>query len=113
MLYEYWRNDHLQAYAFSAITKNKLRWNNFGGNIGGPVIIPHTRFNNDREKLFFFYSEDLKYMRTGAPTTWTVPTAAFKSGNFGTTRVNDPDNGGVRFPTTSSRSAGSTWICRS
>ena len=63
MLYEYWRNDHLQAYAFSALTKNKLRWNNPGGNIGGPVLIPGTRFNHDKDKLFFFFSEDLKYLR--------------------------------------------------
>jgi hypothetical protein len=99
MLYEYWRNDHLAAYAFSAITKNKLRWNNPGGNIGGPVTIPGLKnFNRDHEKLFFFFSEDLKYLRTGAPTTWTVPPAAFRTGNFGTTRVNDPDNGGVQFP---------------
>jgi hypothetical protein len=92
MAYEYWRNDRLAAYTFNAavVGKPKLRWNNPGFNIGGPVIIPGTRFNGDREKLFFFFSEDLKYMRTGATTTWTVPTAAFKSGNFGTTTIKDP-----------------------
>ncbi|HEY3840312.1 MAG TPA: carboxypeptidase-like regulatory domain-containing protein, partial [Bryobacteraceae bacterium] len=99
MLYEYWRNDHLQAFGFQSLAKPKLRWNNFGGNIGGPVTIPgFNRFNHDHDKLFFFFSEDLKYLRLGASTTWTVPTAAVKSGNFGTTRVNDPENGGVQFP---------------
>ena len=92
MLYEYWRNDHLQAYVFNAAVagKPKLRWNNFGGNFGGPVIIPGTPFNKDRNKLFFFFSEDLKYLRQGYTTTWTVPTAALKSGNFGTTTIKDP-----------------------
>jgi hypothetical protein len=92
MLYEYWRNDHLAASTFNAATvgKPKLRWNNFGGNVGGPVLLPKTRWNRDREKLFFFVSEDIKFLRTGATTTWTVPTAAFKSGNFGTTTIKDP-----------------------
>src|SRR5262249_39841795 len=52
--------------------------------------IPGTRINGSREKLFFFFAEDMKYLRTGATTTWTVPTAAFKSGTFGTTTVRDP-----------------------
>jgi hypothetical protein len=92
MLYEYWRNDHLAAYVYNAATvgKPKLRWNNFGGNFGGPVLIPGTRFNHDREKLFFFFSEDIKFMRQGFTTTWNVPTAAAKSGNFGNTTIRDP-----------------------
>jgi hypothetical protein len=53
MLYEYWRNDRLAAYTFNAATvgKPKLRWNNPGGNFGGPIIIPGTRFNKSRQKL--------------------------------------------------------------
>lgn len=57
--YEYWRNDHLQARAFNAITKPKLRWNNFGWNAGGPILIPGL--NKDREKLFFFVSGRRNY----------------------------------------------------
>jgi hypothetical protein len=93
MLYEYWRNDHLAAYTYNAavVGKPKLRWNNPGGNIGGPVLIPGTRFNGGREKLFFFFAEDQKYLRTATTSTWTVPTAAQKSGNFGTATVRDPD----------------------
>src|SRR5262249_3605548 len=53
MLYEYWRNDKLAANTFNAavVGKPKLRWNNFGGNIGGPILIPGTRINGSREKL--------------------------------------------------------------
>ena len=93
MLYEYWRNDQLAANVFNAATvgKPKLRWNNFGGNVGGPVLLPGTRFNHGREKLFFFFSEDLKFLRQGFTNSWTVPTAALKSGNFGTTAIRDPD----------------------
>lgn len=98
-LYEYFRNDRLAAYPFNAavVGKPKLRWNNFGANIGGPVLIPGTRFNRGRDKLFFFYSEDLKYLRQGATTTWTVPTQAFKNGNFGTSAIKDPVTG-IPYP---------------
>jgi hypothetical protein len=98
-MYEYWRNDKLAAYTYNAavVGKPKLRWNNPGVNIGGPVLIPGTRFNSSRQKLFFFFAEDLKFMRTGATTTWTVPTPAQKSGNFGTTTIRDP-NTATPFP---------------
>ena len=32
-----------------------LRWNDFGGTIGGPVYIP-GKYNKDKNKTFFFYS---------------------------------------------------------
>ena len=97
-LYEYWRSDYLNATNFNGagLQKPKLRWNNFGGNIGGPILLPFTRFNRDKDKLFFFYSEDLKYLRTATTNTWTVPNPTQKSGDFGTTTIKDPANG-VQF----------------
>ncbi len=91
-VYEYWRNDHLQASSFNSggIGKPKLRWNNFGGNIGGPIAFPRIGFNRNKDKLFFFLGEDRKILRTGATTTWTVPTEAQKAGNFGTAVIRDP-----------------------
>ena len=91
-VYEYWRNDYLNATNFNGagLAKPELRWNNFGANIGGPVILPFTRFNRDRDKLFFFYSEDIKILRTATTNTWTVPTAAQKNGVFGSTAIRDP-----------------------
>ncbi len=92
-VYEYWRSDALQAYPYNAaaIGKPELRWNNFGGNFGGPVLIPKLRINKDRNKLFFFGAEDIKILRQGAATTWTVPTALQKTGNFGTSTIKDPN----------------------
>ena len=88
-LYEYWRNDIFQGRAFNSagLDKPKLRYNNFGGNIGGPILLPIKGFNRDRDKLFFFYSEDIKVLRQAGTYTWTVPTAAQKRGDFGTTTV--------------------------
>ncbi len=45
------------------LVKPMLRWNNFGWNLGGPVIIPKVRFNRDKEQLFFFVAEDLKILQ--------------------------------------------------
>jgi len=97
-LYEYWRNDQLAASTFNsaAVGKPELRWNNFGGNIGGPVLLPKLRFNRKRDTLFFFFSEDLKYLRQGAGTTWTVPTALQKAGNFGSATIKNTS--GTPFP---------------
>jgi hypothetical protein len=91
-LYEYFRNDALSAYAFNALTKPKLRWNNLGWNVGGPVLMPSVA-RRLREKMFFFVGEDFKILRTGSVNTWTVPTAQNKGGDFGTSRVNDPTTG--------------------
>lgn len=54
-----------------------------GGSIGGPVLIPWTRFNHDRNKLFFFTGYEYFYqvLDTGTLTA-TVPTPAMLNGNF-------------------------------
>lgn len=79
--YEYVRNDRFDAYAFNAIRKQKLRFNNFGWNLGGPIFIP-GRFNADRSKLFFFVGQEYKRLRLGAVNIWTVPPLAIRDGNF-------------------------------
>jgi hypothetical protein len=86
--YEYLRNRAIQAYAFqpgtvapAVPTKPQLVYNNFGGEIGGPIYIP-GHFNTHKDKLFFFTSQDFKRQRTSSVTQWTVPTAQEKLGNF-------------------------------
>ncbi len=80
-LYEFVRNDSFDAFAFRAVNKQKLRWNNFGGSIGGPVFIP-GKFNTDRSKLFFFTGAEFKRLRRGSPVLWNIPTLAQRAGNF-------------------------------
>ena len=54
-----------------------------GFNVGGPVLIPGTDFNRNRNKLFFFFGAE--WMRQnvdlGVHTT-TVPTAKMRMGDF-------------------------------
>ena len=54
-----------------------------GGNFSGPVIIPGTKFNKNRDKLFFFtgYEYFFQTLDTGLLTA-TVPTPGMVGGNF-------------------------------
>ena len=54
-----------------------------GGNISGPVLIPGTRINKNRDKLFFFsgFEEYLQTLDTGI-LRGTVPTDGMIAGNF-------------------------------
>jgi hypothetical protein len=65
------------------IPKQPYRFNYWGGTIGGPVIIPGTNFNRNRDKLFFFWSQE--YLPRTYPTrqgTITYPTALERAGDF-------------------------------
>ena len=58
-LYEFIRNDAFDANSFfrnaQGQAKAKLRFNQFGANLGGPIIIPHFS-TGDHKKLFFFFN---------------------------------------------------------
>lgn len=54
-----------------------------GGTIGGPVLIPHTNFNKNRDKLFFFAAyEYMKQQPAGTLRQVFVPTSEMLGGNF-------------------------------
>lgn len=54
-----------------------------GFNIGGPVIIPGTRFNRNRDKLFFFGGMEWQRQAfAGTVSQAFVPTAAMRTGDF-------------------------------
>jgi Carboxypeptidase regulatory-like domain/TonB-dependent Receptor Plug Domain len=80
-LFEFVRNDVFDARSFFAPSVEPLRFNNFGWTIGGPVFIP-GKFNTQRDKLFFFYSEEWKFVRQGQANVNVVPTAEERSGDF-------------------------------
>ncbi len=59
-----------------------------GGTIGGPVLIPGTKFNKNRDKLFFFTGYEYFYqvLDTGLLRS-TVPTAGQIGGNFSPSEI--------------------------
>ena len=85
-LYEFFRNDYLNANSFfnkassPVVSRPPLRYNNFGGTIGGPVYIP--KIYPQRNKTFFFFSEEARRIITYSNPTATVPYTGMTSGQF-------------------------------
>jgi hypothetical protein len=78
------------------LEKPRYRFNYWGGHIGGPVIIPGTGFNKNRDKLFFFWSQE--YLPRIFPTrigNLTFPTELERNGDFSkiSTVIRDPLTG--------------------
>ena len=82
-----WRHETLDANEFFNnklnVVKPRYRYQNYGGTIGGPLLIPGIRFNKNRNRLFFFFSYD-KLNNTGlaGPNRYTMPTALERGGDF-------------------------------
>jgi hypothetical protein len=84
-VYEYFQNDALNAknYGFGApVTVPFLRYNNYGGSIGGPIL---------KKKMFFYFNFE-KLSNHGSSTGFlTVPTQAELNGDFtGQPTIYDP-----------------------
>ncbi|MEO7649838.1 MAG: TonB-dependent receptor, partial [Bryobacteraceae bacterium] len=74
--FEFLRNDKLNArnyFAAPTAAKPTLRYNQFGGAGGGPVI---------RDKLFFFADVEWTRRRAQATRVSTVPTVRMRGGDF-------------------------------
>jgi hypothetical protein len=85
-LFEYVRNDKFDAPNFFAPivdgkkSKAPLRYNVYGGTLGGPVVVP--KFYNGKDKTFFFFAYEGSRRRDGAIRTLTVPSLLQRAGDF-------------------------------
>lgn len=70
-LFEYVRNDKLDANDFfsnrAGLAKSPLRWNQYGGNLGGPIR---------KDRVFFFFNYEGAQVKQQAQITGNVPTPA-------------------------------------
>jgi hypothetical protein len=83
-LFEFLRNDKLNANTWSATSKPPLRRNQFGGSFGGPII---------KDRTFYFGSySGLRQREQIFKNSAIVPTALERQGNFSASaiRPNDP-----------------------
>ena len=79
--FEFLRNGWFDARPFFATVADNLHRNQFGGTIGGPVIIPHIS-RGQTTQFFFGYQYTMYHQASNASTT-TVPTLA-EEGRSGT-----------------------------
>jgi len=82
-LYEFLRNDHLDANNFflnlAGQKKRPLKLNQFGGSLGGPLWAPGYSGKN---RSFFFVNYEGSRIRRGNPSTTSVPTAKMRGGDL-------------------------------
>ena len=92
-VYEFFRNDALNANIWSNNANSvnlvngtakitPVRWNDYGFTFGGPIYIP-GKFNKNKNKTFFFYSQEWRKIinyTTFNPTA--LPTTAMLTGNM-------------------------------
>jgi len=78
-LWEFLRNEKLDGRNPFFASRNPLRQNQFGANIGGPVILPH---HNGRNKTFFFASFESLRRGQAAQRLFKVPTPAELNGDL-------------------------------
>ncbi|MEP6536496.1 MAG: TonB-dependent receptor [Bryobacteraceae bacterium] len=90
-LFEFLRNDKLDARNFFSAKKPPLRLNQFGAYAGGPVI---------KNRTFVFGGYEGSRERRGITLTQTVPTADQRTGNLASFNkvIRDPLNGNTPFP---------------
>ncbi|MGE5053533.1 MAG: carboxypeptidase regulatory-like domain-containing protein, partial [Acidobacteriota bacterium] len=86
-LFEFWRNDKLDANSYFFSTKSELRRNQFGGVAGGPFW---------KDKLFWFTDYQGTRQVQGAETgIVNLPSAAQRQGNFGPGVLTGSVDGGL------------------
>lgn len=111
-LYEFFRNDKLDARSTFAASKEPFRYNQYGGSLGGPIYLPKVYSGKDRT-FFFFNYEEWKYSHFRS-NFLSVPTEAMRKGDFSqladangrpipifdpnTTRANPSGSGFIRDP---------------
>jgi Carboxypeptidase regulatory-like domain/TonB-dependent Receptor Plug Domain len=90
-LYEFFRNSAVDANSWArnrtignpAVSNSPApyRYNQFGYNVNGPLFIP-GKWNRDKSKLFFLWSQEWIRYRRDVSQTMTVPSLAMRNGDF-------------------------------
>jgi hypothetical protein len=81
--YEFLRNEAFNARNFFDETNKAplYRRNDFGFTLGGPVYIPNV-YNTNKQKTFFFFSQEFRFEKTPVEYNQAVPSMAERAGNF-------------------------------
>jgi len=106
--YWYKRHEMLNANSFfnnrSGLEKSRYRYSTVGYNLGGPIYWG-DKFNKSKDKLFFFFSQEIQPNKAPSVRTYTFPTELERRGDFSDSReannalivVRDPTNNNQPF----------------
>jgi hypothetical protein len=102
--YYYKRNEGLNANSFfnnlTGRPRDRYRYDLAGYTIGGPITIP-GKFNTNRDKLFFFFSQEFQPQKRPRPLEFrTVPSALERQGDYSQTLGSDGKLKVITDPTT-------------
>ncbi len=86
-MFEFLRNDDVDARSFFDIQKSPLKQNQFGATVGGPLSLP--KIYRAKDRTFFLFSWESLRENSGSSAIGVVPTAAQRAGNFGNTPIAD------------------------
>src|SRR6266571_5064580 len=86
-VYDYFRDSRFQANdrsnSINGVKRPLSKYNYPGGNVGGPVLLPFTKFNRNRDKLFFFFGYEYYYQRVDEGSSLNiVPSLKERQGDF-------------------------------
>lgn len=87
-LFEFLRNEKLDAKNFFDRADRPIppyKQNQFGGTVGGPVVLP--KLYHGRNKTFFFFNYEGLRVRQAQTTVSTVPLPEVRSGDFSNSGV--------------------------
>jgi len=77
---QYFHKDTISSVTGQVIPRNRDRFFQVGGSLGGPIRIPHLY--NGRDKTFFFVNYDRTIIPNSSTLSLTVPTAAQRTGDL-------------------------------
>jgi hypothetical protein len=97
-VYEFLRNEDFNAKGYFDVTNGAplYRRNDFGGTIGGPVVVPHLY--DGRNKTFFFFSEEVRLEKSPTAYRQAVPSLAERVGDFSDVCPTGTSPAGTKYP---------------
>lgn len=115
-LFEYFRNQLLNSNDWlnnaQGIARQSFHQNNYGGSIGGPVVIPHLYTSKD--KTFFFFGWEGERFAQSQTVRSSVPTLLNHQGDFSQTVINNqngvPVLANIYDPFTAYEDSQGNWI---
>ena len=91
--FEYFKNRALDARNFFSTTTNQDNQNEFGAELGGPVILP--KFNGRNHTFFYAYYDGFRYNSSNTGSFYSLLTPAMRTGDFsaaGIPAIYDPNS---------------------